>query len=203
MSTSSIKRQIRRFHVVVVQWTSKKCTKKRDARAELLFWSLNLLFFWSRRCGRRRSCLSSLISISTPNWSQVGFYVFKKFAAEVKYCEGSFPLNWDAHSITFLAVKFHLPHRLPFLKTVFSCSLLLSNEGSTIETYNTESSINNRALQLRLDGKIFIYIRKSRGPMSVHCETPDVSSLDLVEKFPSHTTRWYRSVRKLLIQSDI
>ena len=27
MSTSSIKRQIRRFHVVVVQWTSKKCTK--------------------------------------------------------------------------------------------------------------------------------------------------------------------------------
>ena len=42
---SSIKRQIRRFYVVVVQWTSKKCTKKRDARAELLFWSLNLLFF--------------------------------------------------------------------------------------------------------------------------------------------------------------
>ena len=37
MSTSSIKRQIRRFHVVVVQWTSKKCIKKRDARAELLF----------------------------------------------------------------------------------------------------------------------------------------------------------------------
>ena len=43
ISTSSIKRQIRRFHVLVVQWTSKKCTKKRDARAELLFWSLNLL----------------------------------------------------------------------------------------------------------------------------------------------------------------
>ena len=37
MFTSSIKRQIRRFHVVVMQWTSKKCTKKRDARAELLF----------------------------------------------------------------------------------------------------------------------------------------------------------------------
>ena len=32
MSTSSIKRQIRRFYVVVVQWTSKKCTKKGDAR---------------------------------------------------------------------------------------------------------------------------------------------------------------------------
>ena len=37
MSTSSIIRQIRRFHVVVVPWTSKRCTKKRDARAELLF----------------------------------------------------------------------------------------------------------------------------------------------------------------------
>ena len=43
MSTSSIKRQIRRFHVVTVQRTSKKCTKKSDAREELLFWSLNLL----------------------------------------------------------------------------------------------------------------------------------------------------------------
>ena len=45
MSTSSIKREIRRFQVVVVQWTSKKCTKNSDAPAELLFWSLNLLFF--------------------------------------------------------------------------------------------------------------------------------------------------------------
>ena len=35
---------IRSFHVVVEQWTSKKWTKKSDARAELLFWSLNLLF---------------------------------------------------------------------------------------------------------------------------------------------------------------
>ena len=61
-SKSSIKRQIRRFHVVVVQWTPDKCTKKRDARAELLFWSLNLLLFWSRRCGRRCSCLHSLMT---------------------------------------------------------------------------------------------------------------------------------------------
>ena len=36
---SSIKRRIGSFYVVVVQWTSKKCTKKRDARAELLFCS--------------------------------------------------------------------------------------------------------------------------------------------------------------------
>ena len=84
MSTSSIKRQIRRFHVVVVQWTSKKCTKKRDARAELLFWSLNLLCFWSRRCGRRRSCLSSLIRFDDDNdsedkiWLKVFSCILKK-----------------------------------------------------------------------------------------------------------------------------
>ena len=46
MSTSSIYRQIRGFHVVVVQWTATKCTSKRDARAELLFLSLNLLLFF-------------------------------------------------------------------------------------------------------------------------------------------------------------
>jgi len=63
MSTSSLKRQIRRFHVVVVQWTSKKCNKKRDARAKL--------FFWSRRCGRRRSCLSS-----DPNVSELAVAAF-------------------------------------------------------------------------------------------------------------------------------
>ena len=68
MSTSSTKCQNRRFHVVVVQWTSKKCTKKRDARAELLFWSLNLLLFWSRRCGRRRNCLSSLMTSTDTDW---------------------------------------------------------------------------------------------------------------------------------------
>ena len=37
MFTSCIKRRIIRFCDVVVQWTSKKCTRKRDARAELLF----------------------------------------------------------------------------------------------------------------------------------------------------------------------
>ena len=61
MTASPIKRQIRRFHVVIVWWTSKKCTKKRDARVEPLFCSLNLLFFWSCRRRRSSSCLSSLL----------------------------------------------------------------------------------------------------------------------------------------------
>ena len=35
--TSSIKREIRHFHVVVVQKRAKKCTKNRGTRAKLLF----------------------------------------------------------------------------------------------------------------------------------------------------------------------
>ena len=61
MFTCFINHRIRRFHVVVVQRTSKECTKKCDVCAELLFWSLHLLLFWSRRCGRHRSRVSSLL----------------------------------------------------------------------------------------------------------------------------------------------
>ena len=32
------------FHVVDLQRMAKKCTKIQNARAQLLFWSLNLLF---------------------------------------------------------------------------------------------------------------------------------------------------------------
>ena len=44
--TYSIKRESRQFHVVVVQKQAKKCTKRRDAPADLLFYSLNLSFFY-------------------------------------------------------------------------------------------------------------------------------------------------------------
>ena len=43
-SPSSIKRRIRRFHVVVVQWTSEKCNQNHDhtCKAVVLF-NLSLL----------------------------------------------------------------------------------------------------------------------------------------------------------------
>ena len=41
--------------------TAKKCTKKRDARAALLFFSLNLLLFRRSPSRRRRSFVRSLI----------------------------------------------------------------------------------------------------------------------------------------------
>ena len=43
--TYSIKREIRHFHVVVVQKRAKKCTEKRDALAKLLFCLKPIVFF--------------------------------------------------------------------------------------------------------------------------------------------------------------
>ena len=60
--TSSIKLEIRHCYVVVVQKRAKKCTKKREARAKLLFCFWNLLLFLRSRCRLRRWILKSLIT---------------------------------------------------------------------------------------------------------------------------------------------
>ena len=52
------------FQVVIMQRLQKKCKKKRDARAKLLFYSLNPLLFWRSRCRRRRNFVRSLFTIS-------------------------------------------------------------------------------------------------------------------------------------------
>ena len=46
--------------------TAKKCTKKRDALAELLFLLFSLLLFWRSRRRRRRGILKSLFGDSAP-----------------------------------------------------------------------------------------------------------------------------------------
>ena len=46
MFTFSIKRRIRRFHFIVVQSTSKKCSKKLDARAATVVFMLKPIFFF-------------------------------------------------------------------------------------------------------------------------------------------------------------
>ena len=48
------------FSRVVVQLTAKKCTKKRDARAKLLFCLVKLILIW---LSRRRRILNFLLSI--------------------------------------------------------------------------------------------------------------------------------------------
>ena len=75
MFTSPIKRRIRKCHVVEVQWMSKKCTKKRDARAELLFCSYHKLYFDVIVAVVLRSCINSLLSSCALNSCWPSFYM--------------------------------------------------------------------------------------------------------------------------------
>ena len=60
LCTSSVQREIRHFHVVVVQWRQRNLQKKLDARGKLLFCQLNLLLLWRSHCRRRCRILRSL-----------------------------------------------------------------------------------------------------------------------------------------------
>ena len=61
LPTSSTKREISHFLVVVVQWPQRNVQKSVAARAKLLFCQSNLLLFCRSRWRRRRRCLSSLM----------------------------------------------------------------------------------------------------------------------------------------------
>ena len=56
--TSFKKREIRHFHVVVMQWRQRNVQKQSDARAELLFCLVKLLLFFT---SRRRCILNFLL----------------------------------------------------------------------------------------------------------------------------------------------
>ena len=63
MSTSSFKRQIRRFHVVVTCSGRQRNVLKSVMHVQSCFFFIikPIVFFLSRRCGRSRGCLSFLI----------------------------------------------------------------------------------------------------------------------------------------------
>ena len=63
LCTSSVQREIRPVSRRSRAVTAKKCTKKCDAHAKLLFWLLHLFAFWRSRCRccRRRRILRSLL----------------------------------------------------------------------------------------------------------------------------------------------
>ena len=56
LCTSSVKREIRHFHIVVVQWR------------QLLFWLLSLLLLWRSRCRRRRRIFRSQLVVVGALW---------------------------------------------------------------------------------------------------------------------------------------
>ena len=59
---SSIKSEIRHFHVVVVQKRAKTCTKTRDARAKLFVLLIKPIVYLRSRC-RPRWILNSLLTL--------------------------------------------------------------------------------------------------------------------------------------------
>ena len=114
---SSTKREIRHFHVVVVQRRQRNVQKSMMHVQSCYFANVNLLFFCRSRCHRRRRCLSSLISPKCWAFSQAIFPVvlraipylqnfvreFKKRrfrAMHVKWKPGLFLFNmrWDYHT---------------------------------------------------------------------------------------------------------
>ena len=74
----TLKREIRHFHVVVLQWRQRNIQKKCDARAKLLFWLLNLLLFWRPSFRRRRRILRSLLSMATVMSCENPILIFHK-----------------------------------------------------------------------------------------------------------------------------
>ena len=77
--TSSIKREINHFPVVVVHWRRRNVQKSvMHVQSSCCFANLNLLLFWRSRCRRRRGILKSLI-ITRHAQSSFWFLVFCYF----------------------------------------------------------------------------------------------------------------------------
>ena len=74
VSTSSIKREISKFHFLAIrEVTAKKKDKKSMLHVQSCFASLNLLLFCRSRC--RRRCLNSVINLrSAPTWEGQTLY---------------------------------------------------------------------------------------------------------------------------------
>ena len=67
VSTSSKKREIRKFRVVVVQWRQRNVQKNVMHVQSCCFANLNQSFFCRSRCRRRRRCLKSVREIRREN----------------------------------------------------------------------------------------------------------------------------------------
>ena len=97
MFPSSKNREIRHFHVVVLQRRQRNVQKKRDARAKLLF--------CRSRCRRCRRCLSSLLVTLRSNYADgnenvektIRFYIKQNnnFARASRFLYISLPVLHD------------------------------------------------------------------------------------------------------------
>ena len=114
--------------------TVKKCTKKRDARAKLLFWLLNLLLLWRSRCGHRRRILRSLIGIlrrRRQRWRQLEGLTYNRF---YKQNNNSSRREITEFWVDLRTISFWIPTRFPF----FSSNLTSQLSSNWVTWYNGE-----------------------------------------------------------------
>jgi hypothetical protein len=77
---------------------------------------------------------------------------------------------------------------------------MMWSSGDLILLYRRQSSANSLVVDLTDDGKSLIKSRNNRGPRTVSWGTPDETVL-ADDVWPSSTTCWLCSRRKLAIQS--
>ena len=101
--TSSIKREIGHFLVVVLQWRQRNVQKTVMHVQSCCFANPNLLFFWTSRCRRRHRILRSLISKRMKEFlTQRHQY---KFDNVYKKCQ-SCVLKFRLHSLLGISTDF-------------------------------------------------------------------------------------------------
>ena len=76
-----------------------------------------------------------------------------------------------------------------------SCNSVASSSDEIVQ-YMRQSLANRRVVELTIPGRSLMYTRNSNDPRTVPCGTPDVTS-DVEDVFPSRTTCWALSKRKL------
>ena len=72
--SSPLKREIRHFHIVVVQKTGKEMYKKACCTFKVIVLLIKLIVFWRSRCRPRLWFLKSLVLISLPMWWYIAHY---------------------------------------------------------------------------------------------------------------------------------
>ena len=108
------------FHVVVLQRTAKKCTKNYNARAQLLFCSLNLLFCGVLVAVAVVVCLRSLLSAHSarprkiPGWIVV---VRENLSVNKRVCRKKQLKLYEAGFVWFPIQIFHLAFTAFILKS--------------------------------------------------------------------------------------
>ena len=149
------------------------------------------------------------ISVAVPG--QLTVYGDSRYLAFEVFLKVSVNVIWSLH-ITFCLLVIWICSHLSGLNTICQICQSLSHSSrwsrsscsdsasfwSRITLYSWPSSAKSCTDEETLEGRSLMYTRSRRGLSTVPCGTPDVTAAGDV--FPSRTTCWFLSARKLLIQ---